>query len=134
VVGPEECCAFLQLASCCLSEISMLVTLRFNDRPGVDKMGLGGGRGWLVSYLVGWGCEDWGLFSRLVTGDQVSKASVACGTEEGIRVLPGLAFAIDGAPEATAWAGRIVALLDGQALHVPSESRRLSHASGGDGQ
>jgi hypothetical protein len=41
----------------------------------VENMGLGGGRGWLVSYLVGWGCEDWGLFSRLVTGDQVSKAS-----------------------------------------------------------
>jgi hypothetical protein len=72
VVGPEECCAFLQLASCCLSEISMLVTLRFNDRPGVDKIRLGEGTGWLVSYLDGISCGDLSLFSRGVTGGQVS--------------------------------------------------------------
>ena len=45
----------------------------------------------------------------------LAAAGVACGTlhplqtvanpPEGVRVLPGVAFAIDGAPEAAAWAG-----------------------------
>jgi len=69
----------------------------------------------------------------------LAAAGVACGTlhplqtvaspEEGVRVLPGVAFAIDGAPEAAAWAGRLVVLLDGLALHVPAASRPLYHAA-----
>jgi predicted short-subunit dehydrogenase-like oxidoreductase (DUF2520 family) len=49
--------------------------------------------------------------------------------EEGVRVLPGVAFAIDGAREATAWAERLVGLLDGLTLHVPAASRPLYHAA-----
>jgi len=49
--------------------------------------------------------------------------------EEAVRVLPGLAFAIDGAPAAAAWAGRLVALLDGLAQHIPAASRPLYHAA-----
>jgi predicted short-subunit dehydrogenase-like oxidoreductase (DUF2520 family) len=66
-------------------------------------------------------------------------AGVACGTlhplqtvanpEEGVRVLPGVAFAIDGAREATAWAERLVGLLDGLTLRVPAASRPLYHAA-----
>src|ERR1039457_5891536 len=69
----------------------------------------------------------------------LAAAGVACGTlhplqtvanpEEGVRVLPGVAFAIDGAREATAWAERLVALLDGLTLHVPAASRPLYHAA-----
>ena len=69
----------------------------------------------------------------------LAAAGVACGMlhpletvanpEEGVRVLPGVAFAIDGAHEATAWAERLVALLDGLALHVPAASRPLYHAA-----
>ena len=69
----------------------------------------------------------------------LAAAGVACGTlhplqtaanpEEGVRVLPGVAFAIDGAPEAAAWAGRLVALLGGVALHIPAASRPLYHAA-----
>lgn len=69
----------------------------------------------------------------------LAAAGVACGTlhplqtvanpEEGIRVLPGVAFAIDGAPQAAAWAGRLVALLEGLALQIPAASRPLYHAA-----
>jgi predicted short-subunit dehydrogenase-like oxidoreductase (DUF2520 family) len=69
----------------------------------------------------------------------LAAAGVACGTlhplqtvanpEEGVRVLPGVAFAIDGAPEAAAWARQLVALLDGLALNVPAASRPLYHAA-----
>jgi len=69
----------------------------------------------------------------------LAAAGVACGTlhplqtvanpEEAVRVLPGLAFAIDGAPAAAAWAGRLVALLDGLAQHIPAASRPLYHAA-----
>jgi predicted short-subunit dehydrogenase-like oxidoreductase (DUF2520 family) len=69
----------------------------------------------------------------------LTAAGVACGTlhplqtvanpEEGVRVLPGVAFAIDGAPEAAAWAGHLVAVLDGLALHIPAASRPLYHAA-----
>jgi predicted short-subunit dehydrogenase-like oxidoreductase (DUF2520 family) len=64
---------------------------------------------------------------------------VACGTlhplqtvanpREGVRVLPGVAFAIDGAPEAVAWAEHLVGLLDGVALRIPAASRPLYHAA-----
>lgn len=66
-------------------------------------------------------------------------AGVACGTlhplqtvanpEEGVRVLPGVAFAIDGEGEAAAWAERLVKLLDGMVLHIPRGSRPLYHAA-----
>jgi predicted short-subunit dehydrogenase-like oxidoreductase (DUF2520 family) len=69
----------------------------------------------------------------------LAEAGVACGTlhplqtvanpEEGVRVLPGVAFAIDGAPDAAAWARRLAALLNGLALHVPAASRPLYHAA-----
>jgi len=69
----------------------------------------------------------------------LAAVGVACGTlhplqtvanpEEGVRVLPGVAFAIDGAPEAAAWAERLVALLGGLALHVPAATRPLYHAA-----
>jgi predicted short-subunit dehydrogenase-like oxidoreductase (DUF2520 family) len=71
--------------------------------------------------------------------DALAAAGVACGTlhplqtvatpEQGVRVLIGAAFAIDGAPEAAAWAGRLVAVLDGLALHIPAASRPLYHAA-----
>lgn len=64
---------------------------------------------------------------------------VACGSwhplqtaanpEEGVRVLPGVAFAIDGAPAAAAWAEHLVALLGGQALHITAAARPLYHAA-----
>jgi len=69
----------------------------------------------------------------------LADAGVACGAlhplqtvanpEDGIRVLLGVAFAIDGAPEALAWAKRLASLLDGLALHVPAASRPLYHAA-----
>jgi predicted short-subunit dehydrogenase-like oxidoreductase (DUF2520 family) len=40
-----------------------------------------------------------------------------------------VAFAIDGAHPAAAWAERLVALLDGLALHIPAASRPLYHAA-----
>jgi predicted short-subunit dehydrogenase-like oxidoreductase (DUF2520 family) len=71
--------------------------------------------------------------------DSLRAAGVSCGTlhplqtvanpEEGIRVLPGVAFAVDGDPEAVAWAGQIVSLLNGQVLHIPPVSRALYHAA-----
>src|ERR1039457_1913216 len=72
-------------------------------------------------------------------GESIAAVGRACGTlhplqtvanpEEGVRVLPGVAFAIDGAREATAWAERLVGLLDGLTLHVPAASRPLYHAA-----
>ncbi|MGC9951710.1 MAG: F420-dependent NADP oxidoreductase [Bryobacteraceae bacterium] len=69
----------------------------------------------------------------------LAAAGVACGTlhplqtvanpQEGVRVLRGVAFAIDGPLEAAAWAGRLAVLLDGVPLHVPSASRPLYHAA-----
>jgi len=48
---------------------------------------------------------------------------------EGVRILPGVAFAIDGVPEAAAWAMQLVALLDGLPLHVSAASRPLYHGA-----
>ena len=69
----------------------------------------------------------------------LAAAGVACGTlhplqtvatpAEGVRALPGVAFAIDGAPEAVAWATQLVALLDGLPLNIPAPSRPLYHAA-----
>jgi predicted short-subunit dehydrogenase-like oxidoreductase (DUF2520 family) len=39
---------------------------------------------------------------------------------EGVRVLPGVAFSIDGAPEAGAWAEHLVSVLGGTPLQIPS--------------
>lgn len=64
---------------------------------------------------------------------------VACGTlhplqtvanpEEGVRVLPGSAFAVDGEGQAADWAAHIAALLGGLVLHIPAASRALYHAA-----
>lgn len=69
----------------------------------------------------------------------LAAAGVACGAlhplqtvanpAEGVRVLPGVAFAIDGAPEAAAWAAQLVALLDGLPLNVAAAARPLYHAA-----
>lgn len=69
----------------------------------------------------------------------LASAGVACGAlhplqtvaspSDGLRVLPGVAFAIDGAPEALAWAARLVALLGGLPLYIPAASRPLYHAA-----
>jgi predicted short-subunit dehydrogenase-like oxidoreductase (DUF2520 family) len=71
--------------------------------------------------------------------DHLRAAGVSCGTlhplqtvanpEEGVRVLPGVAFAVDGDAEAAAWAEQIVSLLSGQVLHIPTASRALYHAA-----
>src|ERR1017187_9554083 len=67
VLGPVECCAFCRLASCCLSEITMLIFLcwvwglsahtRFKDRTRVSGRRRTGWGGRLVSGLVGGGCS-----------------------------------------------------------------------------
>ena len=49
--------------------------------------------------------------------------------EAGYRVLPGSAFAIDGDPEAVAWAEEIVGDLHGTILRIPGESRAIYHAA-----
>jgi predicted short-subunit dehydrogenase-like oxidoreductase (DUF2520 family) len=69
----------------------------------------------------------------------LAAAGLACGTlhplqtvaspQEGVGVLPGAAFAIDGAPEAAAWAERLVAILNGFSLHIPAAARPLYHAA-----
>lgn len=69
----------------------------------------------------------------------LSAAGVACGTlhplqtvadpEEGVRVLRGVAFAIDGDPAAAAWAASLTTLLGGMALHIPAASRPIYHAA-----
>jgi predicted short-subunit dehydrogenase-like oxidoreductase (DUF2520 family) len=69
----------------------------------------------------------------------LAAAGVACGTlhplqtvanpAEGVRGLPGVAFAVDGAPEAAAWAEHLVAVLGGVSLHIPAASRPLYHAA-----
>jgi predicted short-subunit dehydrogenase-like oxidoreductase (DUF2520 family) len=72
--------------------------------------------------------------------EALAAAGVACGTlhplqtvanpEEGIRVLAGVAFAIDGDSAALAWAERLTEVLGGFGLHVAAESRLLYHAAG----
>jgi predicted short-subunit dehydrogenase-like oxidoreductase (DUF2520 family) len=69
----------------------------------------------------------------------LAATGVACGTlhplqtvanpAEGVRNLPGVAFAIDGAPQAVAWARQLAALLEGMPLNVPAASRPLYHAA-----
>ena len=69
----------------------------------------------------------------------LAAAGVACGTlhplqtvanpAEGVRRLPGVAFAIDGAPQAIAWAGHLAAVLDGLPLRIPAAARPLYHAA-----
>ncbi|HTQ53841.1 MAG TPA: Rossmann-like and DUF2520 domain-containing protein [Bryobacteraceae bacterium] len=69
----------------------------------------------------------------------LAAAGVACGTlhplqtvanpAEGVAVLPGSAYAVDGEGAARAWAEQIVGLLDGQILHILAESRALYHAA-----
>ena len=66
-------------------------------------------------------------------------AGVACGVlhplqtiatpEGGVALLPGSSFAISGAGAAVAWGERIVALLDGTALHIEPAQMPIYHAA-----
>ena len=70
---------------------------------------------------------------------QLQDAGVECGSlhplqtvanpDEGVRVLPGVAYAVDGATGALAWAEQLVAVLGGIVLRIPAESRALYHAA-----
>ena len=69
----------------------------------------------------------------------LATAGVACGTlhplqtvanpKEGVRALPGAAFAIDGEGDAVAWATQIAALLGGPVLRISAEARPLYHTA-----
>ena len=66
-------------------------------------------------------------------------AGVSCGClhplqtvaspEEGVRALPGVAFAVDGEGEASRWASEIVQLLGGLPLRIAPSARPLYHAA-----
>jgi predicted short-subunit dehydrogenase-like oxidoreductase (DUF2520 family) len=49
--------------------------------------------------------------------------------EQGVRALPGAAFAISGDEQAAAWAARICGLLHGTPLHIAPERMPLYHAA-----
>jgi predicted short-subunit dehydrogenase-like oxidoreductase (DUF2520 family) len=49
--------------------------------------------------------------------------------DQGVRALPGSAFAVVGSGEAAAWAAEIVALLKGCALEIRPEQQPLYHAA-----
>lgn len=69
----------------------------------------------------------------------LADAGAACGTlhplqtvanpEEGVRVLAGSAFAVDGDASAVHWAEHLVRQLDGLVLRIPAGSRPLYHAA-----
>jgi len=69
----------------------------------------------------------------------LAASGVSCGTlhplqtvanpGEGVTVLPGSAFAIDGEPDAVAWATQIAGLLNGIVLQIPATARPLYHAA-----
>ena len=69
----------------------------------------------------------------------LAAAGVSCGAlhplqtvasrQEGVAVLRGVTFAVDGEGEAAAWAGEIVALLGGLTVRIPTKSRPLYHAA-----
>ncbi len=69
----------------------------------------------------------------------LAEAGVSCGVlhplqtvaapEQGIAAIPGCAFAIDGDPEAVAWAERIAGLLGGGILRIPPEKKVFYHAA-----
>lgn len=71
--------------------------------------------------------------------EPLSSAGVSCGVlhplqtvaspEQGVRDLPGAAFAISGDPDAVAWAGRICGLLGGTPLAVATGRMPLYHAA-----
>jgi predicted short-subunit dehydrogenase-like oxidoreductase (DUF2520 family) len=71
--------------------------------------------------------------------EPLSSAGVSCGVlhplqtvaspEQGVRDLPGAAFAISGDPDAVAWAGRICGLLGGTPLAVAPGRMPLYHAA-----
>ncbi len=48
---------------------------------------------------------------------------------DGYRTLPGCAFAVDGEPDARAWAIEIATLMEGFVLEVPASARALYHAA-----
>jgi predicted short-subunit dehydrogenase-like oxidoreductase (DUF2520 family) len=69
----------------------------------------------------------------------LARADVACGAihplqtvaspEEGVRALPGSAFAVSGDGDAAVWANEIVECLNGVRLTIPAASRPLYHAA-----
>ena len=69
----------------------------------------------------------------------LASAGVSCGAlhplqtfatpEQGLSVLPGCLFAIDGDPAALAWAEQIARLLGGETLRIPAQSRLVYHAA-----
>jgi predicted short-subunit dehydrogenase-like oxidoreductase (DUF2520 family) len=69
----------------------------------------------------------------------LAAAGVSCGAihplqtvptpEQGLDVLPGAAYAIDGDDPALAWASRIAHLLGGETLRIRPEQRPLYHAA-----
>jgi predicted short-subunit dehydrogenase-like oxidoreductase (DUF2520 family) len=69
----------------------------------------------------------------------LAQAGVSCGTlhplqtfatpEQGLSLLPGTTFAIDGDAPALAWAERIAHLLGGHTLRIPPDRRTLYHAA-----
>ncbi len=48
---------------------------------------------------------------------------------DGYLTLPGCAFAVDGEPDARAWAIEIATLMEGLVLEIPSSARALYHAA-----
>lgn len=71
--------------------------------------------------------------------DALRRAGASCGAfhplqtfasaESGFAALPGSAFAVDGDPEAAAWAEEIAHSLHGIVLKVPPPARALYHAA-----
>jgi predicted short-subunit dehydrogenase-like oxidoreductase (DUF2520 family) len=52
-----------------------------------------------------------------------------CSPEQGLRTLPGSAFAVSGDGPGLEWAERIVSLLEGRALRIRPDARPLYHAA-----
>jgi len=79
-----------------------------------------------------------GAFSGAVL-EPLRHRGVACGSlhplqtiatpEQGLTALQGCAWAIDGDPEAVAWAGQIASLLGGFTIKIVPEKRALYHAA-----
>lgn len=69
------------------------------------------------------------LAARGVSCASLHPLQTVASPERGLAELPGAAFAVDGEGPALHWAGRIIGLLNGQALHIPAGKRPLYHAA-----
>lgn len=69
------------------------------------------------------------LAARGVSCATMHPLQTVASPERGLTSLLGAAFAITGQGPARAWAERIVTLLEGQVLWIPSERRPLYHAA-----